>query len=546
MPTWACTRALSASALELAHSTKADLVTLAPQAICDTFWQSVMALALTHLLGHLYPPCRVNDPADPLAMAVGGFILIRRSAYEQAGGHEAVRSEIVDDINLARRVKETGGRLVLAAAPKLAWTHMYGSFSDIWRGLRKNAYAGMDYLPHKLIVGSLAALVMAWTPWLALLAGGLGLLTQALPLLPTSFLLASGLLGVLFQALSAAPFALFLKLQLAIPCYRTDRAHRLCRHRRRKRLALPSRPSPLERPRLHRAPPRDRVIRAYKHGWPSAALNAFILRSTRKAFFRVRVQGLETLRQAIDADPSGILFLGNHSSWWDIYMAHLLNQAIPVDGYGMMEHFNLKRFGFFRRIGAFSVDRSDPLAVRAALDYTVELLDRPRAGVWLFPQGHIVGNDLRPLGFQPGLRAFSRRSGRLRIVPTALRYEFWQDERPEVFVRFGVPVWVDRSSVSTLLDTWEARLAAELDALKADVTSQSADRFTTLYHGTSSISDRFARLHALLFGATRNAPPTRPLRHASRPFSPSTFPPIEYPSQRFANALAPYAGSDSL
>lgn len=200
------------SALELAHSQNADLVTLAPQAVCTTFWQSVMALTLTHLLGHLYPPCRVNDPADPLAMAVGGFILIRRSAYEQAGGHEAVRSEIVDDINLARRVKQAGGRLVLAAAPKLAWTHMYGSFSDIWRGLRKNAYAGMDYLPHKLVVGSLAALVMVWTPSLALLAGGLGLQTQALPALPTSLLLASGALGVLFQALSAAPFALFLKL----------------------------------------------------------------------------------------------------------------------------------------------------------------------------------------------------------------------------------------------------------------------------------------------------------------------------------------------
>ena len=165
----------------------------------------------------------------------------------------------------------------------------------------------------------------------------------------------------------------------------------------------------------------------------------------RKAFFRVRAQGLQQLRDALDADPSGLLFLGNHSSWWDLYLAHLLNEAVPVDGYGMMEHFNLVRFGFFRRIGAFSVDRSDPLAVRAALDYTAELLARPRSGVWLFPQGRVAANDIRPLGFQPGLRGLLRRTGRLRMVPIALRYEFWQDERPEVFVRIGTPAWVERS-----------------------------------------------------------------------------------------------------
>ena len=46
-------------------------------------------------------------------------------------------------------------------------------------------------------------------------------------------------------------------------------------------------------------------------------------------------------------------------------------ERIPVDGYGMMEHFNMVRFRFFRRIGAFSIDRTDPRSVRASLDYAV-------------------------------------------------------------------------------------------------------------------------------------------------------------------------------
>ena len=52
---------------------------------------------------------------------------------------------------------------------------MYGSFGQIWRGLRKNAYAGMDYMPHKYVTGAIIALTLAWAPWVALglgLAGG--------------------------------------------------------------------------------------------------------------------------------------------------------------------------------------------------------------------------------------------------------------------------------------------------------------------------------------------------------------------------------------
>src|SRR5690348_772350 len=125
--------------------------------------------------------------------------------------------------------------------------------------------------------------------------------------------------------------------------------------------------------------PELRLIRAYKHGWPRLAVDAMIRRGLRRGFHRVRAQGLERLRAAIDAEPGGTLILANHSCWWDLFLAHFLNESIPVDGYGMMEHFNLRRFGFFRRIGAYSVDRADPASIRASLAYTAELLRGPRS-----------------------------------------------------------------------------------------------------------------------------------------------------------------------
>jgi len=254
-------------------------------------------------------------------------------------------------------------------------------------------------------------------------------------------------------------------------------------------------------------PPPLRMIAAHKHGWPRAAVDAMIQRKVRGGFHQVYAQGLTSLRTSLDNEPGGTLFLANHSCWWDLFLVHFLNESIPVDGYGMMEHFNMVRFGFFRRIGAFSVDRTDPASVRASLEYAAGLLRAPRSGVWVFPQGKIQGNESRPITFQPGIRALIRRTGRVRVVPVAFRYDFWQDERPEALVRFGTPTYVDRPDLPTLIPTFEARMTLELDALRVDSLAQDPTRFESLMQGRRSISESYARLRARFRGPTPGAPP---------------------------------------
>lgn len=197
-------RALASSIAE-AEASGADFVSLLPGVRCETFWQGAIAASLLQLLGQLYPLDRVNDPARPEAIAAGGFILVRRSVYDRAGGHEAVRRAIIEDIQLARRVKETGGKLLVRLAPSLAWTHMYGSFGNIWQGLRKNAYAGMDYMPHKYVTGALIALLLAWVPWVALVVG----LIHREP-----WTIGMGAWGIIGQALATVPILMFLRLPI--------------------------------------------------------------------------------------------------------------------------------------------------------------------------------------------------------------------------------------------------------------------------------------------------------------------------------------------
>ncbi|MDX2036498.1 MAG: lysophospholipid acyltransferase family protein [Isosphaeraceae bacterium] len=238
--------------------------------------------------------------------------------------------------------------------------------------------------------------------------------------------------------------------------------------------------------------PAPNFIEAHKSGWPRLAVDRMIRGRMRSGLSSVRAQGIIELRSALESDATGVVFVANHSCWWDLFLAHFLNESIPVDGYGMMMHENLRRFGFFRRIGAFSIDRSSPSGIKASLDYTARLLARPRTGVWIFPQGKIESNDARPLEFEKGLRTLVRRMGRARLVPTALRYDFWQEERPEACVRFGTPTFVEPSD--RLLDDWRDRVTAELDQLRLEMLSQDPTRFVSLMRGRASISESRGRL----------------------------------------------------
>ncbi|WZO97209.1 glycosyltransferase family 2 protein [Isosphaeraceae bacterium EP7] len=190
-----------ATAMNLARLHGSDCVSLFPRPVCRTFWQATIATSFLQILAQLYPFDRVNDPSNPEAVAAGGFILVRRSVYLDIGGHESVRGEIVEDIQLARRIKRGGFRLTVALAPELARTHMYGSLAAIGRGLRKNAYAGMDYIFYKFAFGLIFGVLMAWTPLVTLVAGlGFGNLV----------LIGLGAWGMLAQAAASYPTTRFL------------------------------------------------------------------------------------------------------------------------------------------------------------------------------------------------------------------------------------------------------------------------------------------------------------------------------------------------
>jgi hypothetical protein len=67
-------------------------------------------------------------------------LLVRRDAYGAIGGHRAVADEVLEDVALARRLKQAGYAIYFASGQGIARTRMYRSFGAMWEGWTKNLY----------------------------------------------------------------------------------------------------------------------------------------------------------------------------------------------------------------------------------------------------------------------------------------------------------------------------------------------------------------------------------------------------------------------
>lgn len=131
---------LLAAAVQALDADDADAVTLVGSQILRSFWER---LVQPHFFFSL--ALRFRDPRRPLppnrardAIANGQYVLIRRSSYDAVGGHEAVRSEVVEDLRLAQILVADGQRLSVREAPERLKTRMYTSLAEIVEGWSKN------------------------------------------------------------------------------------------------------------------------------------------------------------------------------------------------------------------------------------------------------------------------------------------------------------------------------------------------------------------------------------------------------------------------
>lgn len=152
---------LLSAAIAIAAKEKIDFLSLAPKQDLVSFAERLVMPCGLYLLAFCQNLERVNGPGSGEVAATGQFILIKRAVYEAVGGHLAVSKEICEDVALARRVKQFGGRVLLYGGGKLFRTRMYTGWRTLWPGVSKNLVEMMGG-PASTILTVLLGLALAW------------------------------------------------------------------------------------------------------------------------------------------------------------------------------------------------------------------------------------------------------------------------------------------------------------------------------------------------------------------------------------------------
>lgn len=115
-----------------------DLLSYSPEQVVKGFWERAIMPVIFAELAATFKPKEVSDPRSPLAAANGQYLLVRRHAYELIGGHSSVAFTLLEDVDLARSIKEAGGRLAFRYGGEAVKTRMYRSFRQLREGWTKN------------------------------------------------------------------------------------------------------------------------------------------------------------------------------------------------------------------------------------------------------------------------------------------------------------------------------------------------------------------------------------------------------------------------
>jgi chlorobactene glucosyltransferase len=160
--------ALSAAFL-LAEERGADLTSLWPLQITETPGER-MTVPLVQLILVGYCPLWLIDAirSPRMVAACGQYMLWKKASYQKAGGHEAVRSHLVEDVALAGRVMIQKMRLLNVDGTDVVSTRMYRSFRDLWLGFTKNFYTGFGGHPVPFFVFLILQATPFLLPWVLL------------------------------------------------------------------------------------------------------------------------------------------------------------------------------------------------------------------------------------------------------------------------------------------------------------------------------------------------------------------------------------------
>jgi len=225
------------------------------------------------------------------------------------------------------------------------------------------------------------------------------------------------------------------------------------------------------------------MLEANKSRFFEKIFSVYNLNLLKRRFYSLQASGLDYLLNKTINTP--LIIYCNHSSWWDGLIAFQISRETGSDGFVMMEEQQLKRLFLFRRLGAFSVIREKPREALRSIDYAAKLLtENSKRTLWIFPQGEILPNDLRPIKFYNGLTKIIQKVGNCSVASLSIRYEFLGEFKPRVFVKIDEPELLFAEAgfnIKQLTEKLTENLTGNLNSLKSDIIDRNLDNYKSIF-----------------------------------------------------------------
>ncbi len=137
----------------------------------------------------------------------------------------------------------------------------------------------------------------------------------------------------------------------------------------------------------------------------------------------------------------GLIITPNHFSWWDgFFIYFLMKKYSSRKIYIMMLEEQLKKYSFFKKLGAFSINQRNPKSIIETINYAASLISSDSYLV-TYLQGEIEPYEKRPLKVKEGLvKILEKVKPDTDVLPVMFKIHHSVQRKPVVYSMFGTSI----------------------------------------------------------------------------------------------------------
>ena len=162
---------MAATLLHKLHTEDLDSVSVMANLYMGSWAEKLLLPPFIYFFKIIYPFHLANSKRSKLAAAAGGCVLTKAPILRSIGGFEALKSAIIDDCTLAKKIKDNGGHIWIGLSRDVKAVRPYDSLSNIWNMVARTAFTQLHYSVLLLMLCSALMLLGYLAPIIAVLVG---------------------------------------------------------------------------------------------------------------------------------------------------------------------------------------------------------------------------------------------------------------------------------------------------------------------------------------------------------------------------------------